>query len=406
MSKNLLFLLLICHGFYIKAQQQDSLYFKNGIDNPSNLATHHFGIFSSRINTNFKLSPIKHTWFEVVSVSGNNFHPFVEAYIPKDPAVQAEQSKLLWFHRNFRFVNQETTPADYINIVIDAVIKEFRLNVNIPLAKKHELGITLRPYLITKGKYPFSFFTNDETIEWFHSNVAGGEDPYGRRYYGLNEVNFTYNDRNGNTLELHNNDFFLGGIEFNHFYYPTLNINKTKNIYFNFGSHLGLNTSKFNSSIDLGVSANSIKKIDFSNPNYQLHIGVGMNFLRKNLINFKENIDLGNNPYLATIESDIELTKFTRKRNYNAITINYQIQSRYNKREEAYYYRLVGKWQEINGGWQHGISTLYNTLSYWTFIYTYGHPKYKIAVYFKEDFRVNNAADFQTGVSLKLPLFK
>ena len=76
-----------------------------------------------------------------------------------------------------------------MNIVIDAVIKEFRIGINFPIAKRHELSITLRSYLITKGKYPFSFFTSDENVEWFHSNIAGGEDPYGRRYYGLNQVN-------------------------------------------------------------------------------------------------------------------------------------------------------------------------------------------------------------------------
>jgi hypothetical protein len=292
-----------------------------------------------------------------------------------------------------------------MNIVIDAVIKEFRIGINFPIAKRHELSITLRSYLITKGKYPFSFFTSDESVEWFHSNIAGGEDPYGRRYYGLNQVNFKYVDRNGNTLELHNNDFFIGGIEFNHFYYPKLSINDTKNIFLNFGSHLGINTSKFNPSIDVGISANGVKKIQLKN-NYKLNIGVGMSFLKKNLIDFDDVIDLGNNPFLTTVESDIEITKFTKKGNYNSFNIAYQIQSRYNKKEEANYYKLLGKWQEINAGWQHGVSTLYKTLSNWTFIYTYGHPKYKISLYLKEDLLVNNAPDIQTGISLSIPISK
>ena len=113
-----------------------------------------------------------------------------------------------------------------------------------------------------------------------------------------------------------------------------------------------------------------------------------------------------NNPYLATVESDIELAKFTKKGNFNSLSINYQIQSRYNKLKETDYYKLIGKWQEIHGGWQNGVSTLYNALSFWTFIYTYGRPSYKISLYLKEDFRVNNAPDFQTGISLKIPVFK
>ncbi len=399
-------LILTC-GFcsILVAQKQDSISFKNGIEKPNILSTHHFGIFSSRINTNFKIASQKNTTITFSSASGNNFHPFVETYLPKDPEVRKEQSKLIWYHRNFYFKDQETTPADYMNIVIDAVIKEFRLGINIPLNKKNELDVTLRSYLITKGTHPFSFFTSDENLEWFHSNVAGGEDPFGRRYYGLNQVNFKYTDRNGNTLELNNNDFFLSGIELNYFYYPTFTKSNSKNIYINFGSHLGINTSKYNHSLDFGLSANAIKKIELKN-NYEFNAGVAINVLRKNLINFKDVIDLGNNPYLATIESHLEIAKFTKQKNYNALSINYQIQSRYNQRKEADYYRLIGKWQEINGGWQHGFSTLYTALSYWTFIYTYGRPNLTLSLYFKEDFRVNNAADFQTGISLKVPVFK
>lgn len=405
MSKNPFCILFFLCCFSITAQQKDSLSIKNGIDNPSILSTHHFGIFSSRINTNFKFAPPKNKTISFNSVSGNNFHPYVEAYFPKDPEVRETLSQTKWNDRSFYFIDQETTPADYINIIVDAVIKEFRFGINVPLSEKHELSINLRSYLITKGKYPFSLFTGDETLEWFHSNVAGGEDPYGRRYYGLNQVNFRYNDRYGNTLELNNNDFFLGGIEFNHFYYPQLSINKTKNIYLNFGSHLGINTSKFNASLDLGISANAIKKMELSTY-YELNFGLGANILRKNVINFKDVIDLGTNKYLATIEGEVEITKYTKKRNYHAFGINYQAQTRYNKKEEGGYFSLRGKWKEINGGWQNGVYTLYEPQVNWNFIYTYGRPNLILSLYVKEDFLVNNAPDLQTGVSIKIPITK
>lgn len=406
MLKNSLTILACLFVAITMAQEKVTLTsIKNGINKPSILSLHHFGIFSSRINQNFKIKSSANSTFTFSYASGNSFHPFVEAYLPKDPAVREEQSKLIWYHRNFQFKNQETTPADYMNIVIDAVIKEFRQDIIIPLSKHHELGVTLRSYLITKGKYPFSFFTSDEAIEWFHSNIAGGEDPYGRRYYGLNRVNFKYTDRNGKVLELNNNDFFIGGIELNHFYYPSFLINKKKNLFFNFGTHLGVNTSKYNSSLDFGISANTVKKLVLKNNN-ELHFAVGTNVLRKNLINFDDVVDLGNNPYLATFEGDIEFTKYTKKKNYNSFGVNYQIQIRYNKLKEADYYKLIGKWKEIHGGWQHGISTLYNNLSYWAFIYTYGNPKFKITLYFKEDLEVNNAPDLQTGFGLTIPILK
>lgn len=403
MLRKILFVLVCCFTQTNWSQKKDSLSFKNGIDNPSLLTTHHFGIFSSRISTNFKHTPPRKTSFSINAISGNNFHPFVEAYFPKDPGERARQSNLVWYQRDFNFIDQETTPADYMNLVIDAVIKEFRLGINMPLARQHELGIYLRSYLITKGNHPFSLFTSDESIEWFHSNIAGGEDPYGRRFYGLNQVNLEYFDRNGNTLKLDNNDFFIGGIELNHFYYPSLSINECKNIFINFGSHLGINTSKFNSSLDIGISANAIKTIPLKN-NYEFNIAFGANLLRKNLINFKEVIDLGNNRYLATIESNLEITKYTQRGHFNAFGVNYQIQSRYNKKQEANYYTLLGNWQEINGGWQHGVSTLYKALSNWSFIYTYGTPKLLFFIYIKEDFLVNNAPDLQTGAGLKIPI--
>lgn len=405
MLKKSLLLIFLNYSLLVVGQQKDTLAIKNGIENPSILATHHFGIFSARINQNYKISPPKNTTLAFTSTSGNNFHPFVETYLPKDPQVREDLSQIVWHDRPFNFVNQETTPADYMNIVIDAVIKEFRLAASIALAKNHELDITLRSHLITKGKYPFSFFTSDESIEWFHSNIFGGEDPYGRRYYGLNQMNFKYTDRNGNVLELNNNDFFISGIELDHYYYPSFLKNGKKHLYANFGSHLGINTSKFNTSLDLGISANAVKNIILKNKN-EFYIGIGSSVLRKNIINFKDVIDLGNNPYLASLNSNIEFTKYTKKKNYHSFGVNYHIQSRYNRLEETDYYVFKGKWQEINGGWQHGFQTLYTALSDWTFIYTYGRPQYKVAIYFKEDFKVNNAPDFQTGISLQIPLKK
>jgi hypothetical protein len=404
--KKFIFILLFLLSMLSFSQKKDSTYFKNGIENPSMLSTHHFGIFSSRIQQNFKIKAPNKTSIRFSSESGNTFHPFVEAYLPKNQNIRDQFSSQIWYNRQFNFIDQATTPSEYMNIVIDAVIKGFHVAVSIPIAEKHELNISLRSYLITKGKYPFSFVTSDESIEWFHSNVAGGEDPYGRRYYGLNQVHFKYTDRNGNVLELENNDFFLGGIEFNHHYYPSFLSNKKQHLFVNFGSHVGLNTSKFNSSIDIGFSANLIKNIKLKNKN-EFNLAAGISILRKNAINLNSNlVDLGNNPFLGSLESELEFTKYTKKKNYHSFGIHYQFQTRYNKLEEANYYHLKGKWQEIKAGWQHGFSTLYEGLSAWAFIYTYGNPNYKLTIYLKEDLLVNNAPDAQTGISISIPISK
>ncbi|WP_144895606.1 hypothetical protein [Lutibacter sp. Hel_I_33_5] len=369
------------------------------------LTTHHFGMFSSRINHNFKEIAPKRSTLSFNYETGNSFHPFVEGYYPKDPNIRKHLSQVIWHDRRFNFIDQQTTPAEYTNIIIDAVFKSFRVDFNTALSENHELGISLRSYLATKGNYPFTFFMSDESIEWFHSNVAGGEDPFGRRYYGLNQVNIKYTDRNGNVLELNEGDFFGLGIEFNHFYYPTFINKNKKDIRVNFGSHLGINTSKFNPSIDIGISANGIKKWTLKNNN-EFRFALGGSILRKNLINFKTVIDLGNRPYLFTIEPQIEYTKYTRKNNYHSFGVHFQLQTSYNKASERDYYFLVGKWQEIHSGWQNGVEKLHEGLQVWTFLYTYGRENFTLSLFLKEDLFLNNAPDGQTGISLKIPIFK
>ncbi|MDT7831007.1 hypothetical protein RQM59_01370 [Flavobacteriaceae bacterium S356] len=397
------FILCVCSISF--GQERDTISIKNGIEKPSLLSTHHFGMFSARIHQNFKIAPPKKSSFRFSMESGNNFHPFVETYLPKDETVRQELSQVIWYNRRFTFVDQATTPAEYMNIVIDAVYKGFRFDFNTKIAENHELGITLRTYLVTKGNYPFSLFTSDQSLEWFHSNIAGGEDPFGRKFYGLNQVNVKYTDRNGRVLELQNGDFIFSGIELNHFYYPEFLSNHEKNIYVNMGTHMGLNTSKFNPSIDIGFSSNVIKKWLLKSNN-ELRFGFGAGVLRKNLINFKDVIDLGNNQFLGSLEGMLEFTKYTAQGNYHSFGINYMFQTRYNKKREASYYYLIGLWSQIHSGWQNGIEKLYQNLSSWNFIYTYGKHNYQISIYLKEDLRLNNAPDVQTGISVKIPIKK
>lgn len=402
MKKKSFFFLLTLASIISFGQKPGSIPLKNGIDKPSLLPIHHFGIFSARVNQNFKVRPPQKSTLNFSLASANTFHPFVEMYLPKDETTRSELQKITWYNRHF-FVNQETTPADYSKIEIDAVFKNFRIDYNTKIGKNHELGITLRSYLVTKGKHPFSFFSSDATIEWFHSNIAGGEDPFGRRYYGLNQVNVRYQDRNGKTLELKDGQFLLAGLELNHFYYTDFTNLKKKNIFVNFGSHLGINTSKENPSIDLGISGNIVKKWILKTKN-EIRSAFGANILGKNIIDFKDNIDLGNNAFLINLEAMFEYTKYTRKRNYHSISVNYQIQSSFFQRTEANYYQLVGKWKEIHAGWQNGFEKLYEYQSAWSLLYTYGRKEYSFSLYIKEDLYLNNSPDIQTGISLKIPL--
>lgn len=405
MIRGILFLLLFNFGF-VYAQELDSLSFKNGIDKPNTTTAHHFGLFHLRINQNFKERPVDKTSLSFSLESANTFHPFVEMYQPLDPAERERLSQLLWFQRDFQFIDQATTPAEYSNIHMDAVFKVFRIDFETKISDKHELKITARSFLPTEGNFPLTFFTNDQSIEWFHSNIAGGEDPFGRRFFGLNQMTFSYLDRNGKSINLRNNQFVFAGIEINHFYYPKI-FKSEKNFYTNFGSHLGINTSKYNPSMDVGISANIHKKWTLKNKN-EIRFGIGFAGLRKGAVTYGNPVEFGNNLFLGSGEFNFEFTKYTQKGNYHAFSANYQLQTRYNKNEERDYYFLDGgdNYLNINAGWHNGFSTLYETLTVWSVLYTYGRKNFNLSLYIQQDFKLNNAPDLETGVSIKIPITK
>ncbi len=395
------FFLMSSFGF---SQTQDSIPLKNGIDKPNTTTAHHFGLFHLRINQNFREHAVRKSQFNVSIESGNTMHPFVEAYLPEDPAVRNQFRQLPFFNRRFDFIDQQTTPAEYMNIQIDAVFKVYRFDFITKINNKNDILFTLRTFMPTEGNYPFTFFTNDQTIEWFHSNVAGGEDPFGRRFFGTNQVNVSYQDRNGRQMNLTKNQFIFGGIEVNHHYYPEL-FAKEKNLFVNFGSHLGVNTSKYNQSLDIGLSGNIHKKWILKS-NTELRAGIGFTGLRKGITNFQDNVDFGNNMFLGSGEFNIEFTKYTQKGNYHSFAFNYQFQSRYNKQEEIDYYFLDGgtTWQDIHQGWHNGITTLYETLTVYSIIYGYQRKNFGFSLYVQQDFKLNNAPDLQTGIQLRIPI--
>ena len=401
MIRGILFFILFSIGLH--AQERDSLFLKNGIEKPNAISAHHFGLFHLRINQNFQERPIQRTTLQFAYESANSFHPFVEAFLTSDPVERERLSQLIWYRRGFSYVDPQTTPGDYMNIEVDAVFKIFRLDLRTQLTPKSELGFTLRTFVPTEGHYPFSLFTSDESIEWFHSNIAGGEDAFGRRFFGLNRVNVSYLDRNGRTLNLRKNRIIFSGIELNHFYYPQW-FRPEKNIAVNIGSHLGINTTRYNPSLDLGLSANLVKKWTLKNQN-EFRFGIGLSGMRKRAAEYGDPIDFGNNRWIGSGETNIEFTKYTRKGNAHSFSLNYQLQTRYNKGEEADYFQLRSvDWQDINAGWHNGFSTLYETLTIYTFFYSYQRKNFGISLYIKEDLKVNNAPDLQTGISVKIPI--
>ena len=386
------------YSFASFSQETDSLTLavKNGISKHSVLSAHPFGVFISRIQGNLKKTAVDNTTIKIGLESGNVWGTPIKTYIPNDEEIRNQVRDIEWHQAQYYF-DEESLDAESYDLQIDGVLKGLRTTIELKLAKEHEINFGLRLFMLTKGKFPFSNLTSDEFIEFFHSNIGGGEDPFDRGVFGLNKAYIKYTDRNGNTMEIENGDVFIGGLETSYYYYPEFLINKNKNLHFNFGAHLGTNLSKYNSSIDIGLSSNAIKTFSISN-NKNFQIGLSLGAIRKNAINFKDdNIDFGTNNFIGYLENGLEYSYVSKKGNIHSFGTNFYVQTTLNKKDEREYIIPI-RHPEAHKAWGHGVTNLYEFNDYWTFLYSFT-KKNTLTIYLQQDFTVSNNPDIQTGIS-------
>ena len=386
------------YSFASFSQETDSLTLavKNGISKHSVLSAHPFGVFISRIQGNFKKTAVDNTTIKIGLESGNVWGTPIKTYIPNDEEIRNQVRDIEWHQAQYYF-DEESLDAESYDLQIDGVLKGLRTTIELKLAKEHEINFGLRLFMLTKGKFPFSNLTSDEFIEFFHSNIGGGEDPFDRGVFGLNKAYIKYTDRNGNTMEIENGDVFIGGLETSYYYYPEFLINKNKNLNFNFGAHLGTNLSKYNSSIDIGLSSNAIKTFSISN-NKNFQIGLSLGAIRKNAINFKDdNIDFGTNNFIGYLENGLEYSYVSKKGTIHSFGTNFYVQTTLNKKDEREYIIPI-RHPEAHKAWGHGVTNLYEFNDYWTFLYSFT-KKNTLTIYLQQDFTVSNNPDIQTGIS-------
>lgn len=374
---------------------------KNGITKHSILSTHPFGVFISRIQGNFKTHTSKKTRLNISLESGNVWGAPVKTYIPDDKDIRNFLKNIIWDQAQYYF-DEDTLSTKSYDLQIDGVIKGLRANFEINLSKEHELNIGLRLYMLTKGSLPFTLLSSDNFIEYFHKNISGGYDPFDRNAFELNKAYIKYIDRNGNKMEINSGDFFIGGFETNYYYYPETLINQNKNLHFNFGTHIGTNISKYNYSIDLGLSANTIKTYTFNNrKNFQL--GLSLGFTRKNAINFKDdNIDFGTNDFVGYLENALEFNYVSKKSIIHSFGTIFYFQTTLNKKDE-FEYIIPIRHPDAYNSWGHGVNNLYKTNNYWSFLYSFT-KKNTITIYIQQDLTVNNNPDLQTGIGYSFKL--
>ncbi|MWB95394.1 hypothetical protein GON26_13575 [Flavobacterium sp. GA093] len=366
---------------------------------PNILSNHPFGIYISRLNHNFNVrSPDKYS-FSFDFSSGNVVLPYVKAYELTDPNDQQKAESMAWHKREFEF-DLTKVPANTKEFEADGVIRSYRFTFTLPITVHHELNFSLRMNSLDGGKYPYSIFTSDESIEWFHSNIAGGEDPFSRRYYGLNKAGISYKDETDKVLTMNNGDFIFSGIDINYNYYPKLEMNK-KHIYLNFGAQLGINTSRYNPVADFGISSSILKKMLIKNKN-TLSFGASIGALRQHFLEYGDRVNISNNDFLYSFEGLIDYKVKLRNNNRISYGINYNVQTSYSNKKDLDHIILTG--ERINTHWQKTISHLYDTLEGWNFICTYSTRRFSYFVYLREDLNLDNAPDLQTGIGVKMSI--
>ncbi|AUC80686.1 hypothetical protein [Lacinutrix sp. Bg11-31] len=393
------FFLLLCQSIFSQENSNIEPYIKDNITKPSILSTHTFGVYFSRLQGHFNSKVSKNKTISLSLESGNVWSPGIKVYIPKNESDRAIARGYNWDQSHNGF-EDNSYAKDSFSTKNDGVIKGLRGKINFKLAEKHELQIGFRAFVLTKGKLPFTILTGDKFVESFHSNIAGGEDPFDRKVFGLEQAGIEYTDRNGNSSKVDNGNIFATGLETAYYYYPETLRSKNRLFSVNFGAHLGVNLSKSNSSLDFGLSGNALKTFVINNRS-NFNIGTSLGVLRKALANFKsDNLQYGTNDFLANSESALEYSFRTKRSNIHNFGVIFYIQTSLNKKEELEYIVAIRDPLAFNS-WGHGATNLYKNNDYWSLVYSYTKKTITLSFYLQQDFTAINIPDIQTGFGIQ-----
>lgn len=363
------------------------------------IGNHPLGLYMMRLESNFRIHPVAKKHMSIQLSSANVWEPLVTAYKPIQETDRAFFNSLIWYDREYAF-DYNSIPNERILFEADAIIKGLHLSYFLPLGKQQEIRFDMRSYLFTKGKLPFSFFSSDQFIEFFHSHIAGGEDPFARRYYGLDQAGIRYVDEEGKTIEKQANDFVIPGLEAHYTYFIPSEFLAKQNFYIHLGAHLGINTNRYNPSTDLGFSAAFIKQLKLKNKN-KLQLASGTSLSIPSLLKLDEAVNINTTRFMFTANWQLSYQRKTMKNNQWEIALNYHHQSAYQSRKDLDGIILVG--ERISSHWHYALSHMYASLTLWSLVFNYATPHYGLSVYISEDIKVNNAPDIQTGIELSFP---
>lgn len=363
-------------------------------------STHPLGVYISETNFNHQSGVSRKASFSMNTSCGNVWLPYVKGYIPLNETDKKSMSRIVWHGREGN-IDLANTPAKTKSFHADGDIRFYQCQLAIPVSKSSELKISTRAFSVHRGGNPVSFLTSDKFIEWFHSNIAGGEDPFARKVYGYNHADIRYTDENGKSFSLGNGDFRFTGLDLSYFYFPHFKSLEKKKIFINWGFQTGLNTSKINPCINLGLNS-TINKLFKIGKDKQLDLSISAGALRQKAVSLGDGVNIASKKYLYNAEILLSYQKQLSENRFFAIGSSYFIHSAYNKKDEFKTIILTG--ERISSHWHYALSHLYRTLTYNTLFMSYTVGKLSFSIYVKEDLLVDNAPDVQTGVGINVNL--
>ncbi|MBC8342621.1 MAG: hypothetical protein ISR55_08025 [Bacteroidetes bacterium] len=365
---------------------------------PNTLSTHPFGILMSRINPNFQMKASRKMAISLNVSNGNVWLPTVKAYLPGDKADKQRLQEIAWHKRIWHF-DKINDPSRSIELHADALIRLYQIRLEIPISPVKELKINTRFFTLDPGKFPFSCLTNDEFIEWFHTHIAGDDDPFARMANGCGKTRITYVDQYGKTMQIGKGYPIFSGIEFSYNQYPQISYLQKRNMYTCLSFQAGINVSKFNPSLDFGYSTSINKQIKLKTNNILL-LGVSAGVLQQKLLMFGPCVEISSSPFIFSSELIINYQRTLKNNSLLSIGTSFYLQSAYNKKEDYKSIVLTGDYDY--SAWHYSISHLYRNLNSNSLFVSFSKGSYALSVYLREDFLVDNAPDLQTGIGFKL----
>ena len=359
--------------------------------NPYFLSNHPLTIFFSRINHQFNCQPELRRTFQFTWSRGNVWLPFAQAKLANQSEDQQALSSKVWHERNYMFSQRNIDDFETRTLEADGLFSTYYFQWREPINGYIDVGLNFRFGSLSAGSVPYSLLTSDSFIEWFHSNVIGGEDPFGRKTRPYDLAELYYEDEEGNTLYLRDNDFFLGELSADwNLYLPRILGGMVPSVTLNTGISRLRSTYLFNP----GISGTLIKRhyVDLNYWETGLSSGVLFPALFQELP-----VEINNNRYIASLAVNLVYAIQLEQSSW-ILGVNYHLQSALMKAKEKEYYVIESLGISSHG--HYAMSHLHRPLQGWSFALTYKRGKAAISAFLREDALVDNAPDVQVGWSL------